>query len=102
MRFGVAAGVLVAVLVVAGCGDDDGGDGAAFAEDDALEIVEAYYTAAEAGDADAITALFVDPSGDAFDENIRFEMWDAGQEAVRVDRVCTPHQRSARERRSGL
>ena len=89
IRFGIAAGVLVAVLVVAGCGDDDSGDGAAFTEDDALEIVETYYTAAEAGDADAITALFVDPIGDAFDENLRFQMWHAGQEAVRVDRVCT-------------
>ncbi len=34
MRFGVAVGVLVAVLVLAGCGDDDsgGGDSTAFCE----------------------------------------------------------------------
>jgi hypothetical protein len=88
IRFGVAAGVLVAVLVLAGCGDDSG-DSAAFTEDDASVIVEAYYTAAEAGDADAITALFADPTGEVFEENLRFQMWLAGQEAVRVDRVCT-------------
>ncbi len=40
MRFGVAVGVLVALLVLAGCGDDDsgGGDSAAFC--DAIERSE--------------------------------------------------------------
>ena len=59
------------------------------AEADALELVEAYYTAVEAGDADAVTALFVDPTGDDFDENLRLEVWNAGQGMVRLDRACT-------------
>jgi hypothetical protein len=58
-------------------------------ESDALEVVEAYYTAVEAGDADAITALFADPTTDFFDENLRFEIWNAGQGMIRVDRTCT-------------
>jgi len=116
MRFGVAAGLLVAVLVLAGCGDDDGGDSTAlpgaddasttasavptttlattnaavaFTESDALGIVEAYYTAVEAGDADAITALFVDPTSDFFVEDLLIEVWNAGQDMIRVDRTCT-------------
>ena len=60
-----------------------------FAASDALTTVEAYYTAVEAGDADAIAALFVDPSGDVFDENLRLEIWNAGQGMIRVDRVCS-------------
>ena len=57
-------------------------------ESDALELVEAYYTAVEAGDADAITALFVDPTGDDFDESLRLEVWNAGQGMIRLDRAC--------------
>ena len=57
-------------------------------ESESLEIVEAYYTAVEAGDADAITALFVNPTGDLFDENLLTEVWNAGQGMIRVDRTC--------------
>jgi hypothetical protein len=89
VRFGIAAGVMVALFVLAGCGDDDSSDGAAFTEGDALGIVEAYYTAVEAGDAEAVTALFVEPTGEVFDENLLIEVWNAGQEMIRVDRVCT-------------
>jgi hypothetical protein len=88
MRFGVVAGALLAVLVLAGCSDDE-----SVTESDALAIVEEYYTAAEAGDADAIAALFVEApvvSG-ATDlaETLNVLVWDAAQGTINVDRTCT-------------
>jgi len=59
------------------------------AERDALKIVEAYYAAIEASDAAEVTALFADPTSDFFDENLRLEIWNAGQGMIRVDRTCT-------------
>ena len=86
MRLGVTAGVLGAVLLMAGCGDD------AFSESDALGVVETYYTAAETGDADAITETFAEDvtvSGSAdLNETLNFLAWDASQGTIFVDRRC--------------
>lgn len=89
MRFGVAAGMLVAVLVLAGCGDDS----VAFTEGDALGAVEEYYGAAEAGDSDAIAATFADDpviEGVAdMAELLRANAWEVGQGTDLVGRTCT-------------
>jgi hypothetical protein len=60
----------------------------------ALETVEAYYAAVEAGDAEAITATFTEnPTlGEGLVdlvELIRGLAWDVGQGTILVDRSCT-------------
>jgi len=98
--FGVAAGVLVSALLLAGCGDDSGADDAAggsgaetISEADALGVVEAYHEAAAAGDADAIAATFAEApviAGSAnVAEGLNFLIWEAAQGTVLVDRTCS-------------
>lgn len=55
MRSGVAVGVLVALLVLAGCGDDDS---SAAADPDPAAVISAYETAFNAHDLDAVVAVF--------------------------------------------
>jgi hypothetical protein len=65
----------------------------AFTESNALGIVEAYYTAAEAGNADAIAATFAEApviSGSAdLAETLNVWVWDEAQGTILVDRTCT-------------
>ncbi len=63
MRFGVVAGVLVAVLVLAGCSDDDSGDAT---DSDPAAVLAAYKEARNAGDVDAVMAFYAE---DAVVEN---------------------------------
>lgn len=97
-RDGLASGVLVVALVLAGCGDNSDQATAGVAaqtvtEADALRVVEAYHLAAAAGDADAIAATFAeDPviAGSAnVGESINFLVWDAAQGTTLVDRTCS-------------
>ena len=55
MRFGVVAGVLLAVLVLAGCSDDDSDDAT---DSDPAAVIVAYEDAVNAHDLDAIVAVF--------------------------------------------
>ena len=53
-RFRVGAGVLVAVLVLAGCSDDDSDDAT---DSDPAAVLAAYEETRNAGDVDAVMAL---------------------------------------------
>lgn len=56
VQFGMAAtGLLIAVFVLAGCGDDDSG---AAADSDPAAVIVAYEAAVNAHDLDAIVAVF--------------------------------------------
>ena len=55
MRFRGAAALLVAVLVLAGCGDDDS---SAAAASDPAAVIAAYEAAFNAHDLDAVVAVF--------------------------------------------
>ncbi len=57
IRFRVVVGVLVAVLVLAGCSDDDSGDAAG---SDPASVLAAYQEARNSSDTDALMALYGD------------------------------------------
>ena len=59
MRFGVVLGALLAVLVLAGCSDDDSGDAAG---SDPAAVLDAYVAAYNRGDVDAVMAFYSDAS----------------------------------------
>jgi hypothetical protein len=63
MRFGVVAGALLAVLVLAGCSDDDSGDAAG---SDPAAVLAAYQETRNSGDVDAVMAFYAE---DAVVEN---------------------------------
>jgi hypothetical protein len=59
IRSRVATGLLIAVVVLAGCGDDDSGDAV---DSDPVEVIENYRIAYNDGDIDAVMALFSEES----------------------------------------
>lgn len=59
MRLRFAAGALVAVILLAGCGDDDSVDSA---DSDPAGVIEDYRIAYNNGDIDAVMALFSEES----------------------------------------
>ena len=84
IRFRVVAGVLVAVLVLAGCSDDDSGDAAG---SDPAAVLAAYQEARNSGDMDALMAFYSD---DAVVTNAPFDSISTGEDepvATGVDEI---------------
>ena len=99
VRYTVLAAAAVIIVLVAVTLFDSTEDssidfvGRPFTESEALEVVEAYYAAVGAGDADAITSMFVENPATSggladVDELLRGNVWDAGQGTELLDRTC--------------
>lgn len=71
------------------------GDPSAFTESDALEMVEAYYMALDADDADAIAAAFSPETSFDVDAQVTKQVESIAQGSVLSDRACNANDGEA-------